>query len=173
MLKKIKLYNVKCRYYNEIIHQPILFESIFINYFIEDYTIWNKLIRKEVFLNAYEDFKNEIYKWKWNYFEDDIWNILVHRNAKSKICLDKLAYIYNSNNNSLMNKEYGLIHFQNLIFRHEMYKKIFPKKEGEKYLIAEYIFLFNKIQWNINNLLLINDNTIKTYIFNIFNFFIN
>ena len=106
--------------YNEIIHQPILFESIFINYSIEDYTIWNKLIRKEVFLDAYEDFKNEIYKWKWNYFEDDIWNILVHRNARSKICLDKL----------------------------------FPKKESEKYLIAEYIFLFNKIQWNKNNLLL-------------------
>ena len=91
---------IKCRYFNEILHQPILFESIFINYYIEDYTIWNKLIKKEIFLNAYEDFKSEISKWKWNYFEDDIWNILVHRNAKSKISFDKLVYIYNSNNNS-------------------------------------------------------------------------
>ena len=53
-----------------------------------------------------------------------------------------------------------------------MYKKIFPKKEGEKYLIAEYIFLFNRIQSQINNLLLIKDNSIKKYIFHIFKYFI-
>ena len=52
-----------------------------------------------------------------------IWNKL-HRYAKSKKCVDKLVYIYNNNMDSLMNKRYGFIQFQNLIYRHEMYEKI-------------------------------------------------
>lgn len=38
----------------------------------------NIVIRKEIFLKAYETFKEEIYDKKWNYFEDDIWSILVN-----------------------------------------------------------------------------------------------
>ena len=54
----------------------------------------NKLIKKEIFLKAYEDFKSEIYNVKWNYFEDDIWNILVNRYAKTKLCVNRLIYNY-------------------------------------------------------------------------------
>jgi len=52
--------------------------------------IWNKLIKKEIFLKAYQVFKAKIYNGKWNYFEDDIWNILVNRFAKLKACTPKL-----------------------------------------------------------------------------------
>ena len=70
---------VKCKFMNEIIQQPKLFTSIFdANNVMKDYFIWNKLIKKEVFLEAYEYFKKFIYKWKWNFHEDNIWSILVH-----------------------------------------------------------------------------------------------
>ena len=66
---------------------------------VSDYLIWNKLIRRETFLKAYEDFKIAVYNGKWNYFEDDVWNILVSKYAKSKLCIDKLVYIYKTNIN--------------------------------------------------------------------------
>ena len=70
--------------------QPELFFSIFYpNNEIKDYYIWNKLIKKEIFQKSYHAFKKEINIWKWNYFEDDIWNILVNKFAESKLCIEK------------------------------------------------------------------------------------
>ena len=162
---------IKCIGKNIMYKQPDLFYSLFNRKnVIREYAIWNKLIKKEIYLSAYEDFKDEIYNGKWNYFEDDIWNILVHRYAKSKKCVDKLVYIYNNNMDSLMNKRYGFIQFQNLIYRHEMYEKIFSLKNEEKYLIAEYYFLFNRIKSKAKALLLLNDKNLNNQIINIFKF---
>ena len=85
----------KCNFTNQIFQQPQMFNYIFNKYTdnVRDYLITNKLIKKDVFLKAYEFLKNSIYNWKWNYFEDDIWNILVHKYAKSELCLDRLVYI--------------------------------------------------------------------------------
>ena len=70
---------VKCKKNNIIQNQPQLLKSIFNKKNeIKDFLIWNKLIRKEIFLKAYNFFQTEIYNYKWNYFEDDIWNILVN-----------------------------------------------------------------------------------------------
>ena len=92
----------KCGYNNEILIQPKLYKSCFLNNNEpSDYLIWNKLIKKETFLKAYEIFKIAIYNGKWNYFEDDVWNNLVSKYAKSKLCLDRLVYIYNNNKNSM------------------------------------------------------------------------
>ena len=165
----------KCNFTNQIFQQPQMFNYIFNKYTdnVRDYLITNKLIKKDVFLKAYEFLKNSIYNWKWNYFEDDIWNILVHKYAKSELCLDRLVYIYNYNNKSLMNKRFGNIEFQNILYRHEIYKKIFSKKEEQKYLIAEYNFLFNRLKSKLNNILLINNSCINKQIRNIFEYFIN
>ena len=93
---------IKCKKKNIIQRQPKLFSSIFnAKNIINDFLIWNKLIKKEIYLKAYEFFKEEIYKEKWNYFEDDIWNILVNRYANSKLCVNRLIYIYNDNEDSL------------------------------------------------------------------------
>ena len=168
--KKNRTINI-CDNINIIQQQPEIFISIFqSNNNIKDYFIWNKIIKREIFQKAYKFFESEIYHYKWNYFEDDIWNILVNRFAKTKLCIDKLIYIYNYNNDSLINRRYEKIMFQNLLYRHEMYKKIFPNKENEKYLIAEYIFLFNRLRTEIKNLLLINDIDIKNEIIHIFKF---
>ena len=163
-----------CKKINTVLKQPELFYSIFNkNSEITDYNIWNKLIKRETFIKAYVEFKKEIYKWKWNYYEDDIWNILVNKYAKTKICLNRVIYIYNYDQKSLMNNKSRLIEFQNLIYRHEMYKKIFSSKQDEKYLIAEYIFLFNRIKSQINALILLNSQNINEQIKNIFRNFLN
>ena len=173
VLFKVLNMTIKCWFNNKILYQPKLYKSNFFdNNEVNDYLIWNKLIKKETFLKAYEIFKIAIYNGKWNYFEDDVWTILVNKYAKSKICLDKLIYIYNDNNNSLMHNRYTNIEFQNLLYRHEMYKYIFKKKEEEKYLIAEYNYLFNRIKSDLKFLLLINDNNIKKRFKNIFEFYI-
>ena len=165
---------IKCKNDNIIQKQPKIFDSIFNKRKrIREYFIVNKLIKKEIFLKAYEDFKSEIYNVKWNYFEDDIWSILVNRYAKTKLCVNRLIYIYNYNKNSLMNKKYGKIEFQNLLYRHEMYKKLFKSKKDEKYLISEYYFLINRLKSNMKSLLLIKDKHIKDNIINIFQFFIS
>ena len=110
-----------CNHMNIIQKQPELFFSIFYpNNEIKDYYIWNKLIKREIFQKSYQAFKKEINIWKWNYFEDDIWNILVNKFAKSKLCIEKTIYIYNFDKDSLINKKQGIIEFQNLLYRHEM-----------------------------------------------------
>lgn len=53
-----------------------------------------------------------------------------------------------------------------------MYKYIFSKKEEEKYIIAEYIFLFNKIKYEFKHLILKNDTDVNSQIKNIFGYFI-
>ena len=166
---------IKCQRKTQIQKQPKLFESIFGgNYIIEDYLIWNKLIKKEIFLKAYEFFKDEIYNGKWNYNEDEMWSILVNKYAENKSCVNKLVYIYNYNSDSLMNKRNGTILFQNFLYRHDMYKKIFIKKEEEKYLIAEYYFFLNWLEDIITKKhILIEDDKIKKNITNIFVFFMS
>ena len=155
-------------------HQPNVFISIFgKTNRIKDYYIWNKLIKREIFLKAYEYLKNEIYNGKWNYFEDDIWNILVNKYAKTKLCTNKLIYIYNYNNNSLISNRNDKIEFQNLLYRHEMYKKIFNSKDNIKYLIGEYIFLLNRLKKQKKYILLINDTHINQQIINNFHNFLN
>ena len=125
----------KCTNFENIQIQPQLFNQIFgEDNIIYDGLVWNKLIKKDIYIKSFKFFKEEIYNWKWNYFEDDIWSILVNKFANSKICVDKLVYIYNYNENSLMHKKLGIIEFENLLYRHEMYKKIFQTKKEEKYL---------------------------------------
>ena len=159
----------KCTNFENIQIQPQLFNQIFgEDNIIYDGLVWNKLIKKDIYIKSFKFFKEEIYNWKWNYFEDDIWSILVNKFANSKICVDKLVYIYNYNENSLMHKKLGIIEFENLLYRHEMYKKIFQTKKEEKYLIAEYYFLLNRLKYQINELLLINDRNLKDNINKIF-----
>ena len=164
---------IKCIDKNKIFKPPELFSSLFFSdHIIKEYVIWNKLIKKEIFLYAYEDFKEKIYNGKWNYFEDDIWNILVNKYAQSRLCVDKLVYIYNFNRESLMNKRNGNIQYLNLIFRHEMYEKIFSLKKDQDYLIREYYFLLNRLKNKKSIFLLLNDRNLTYQFTNIFQLFL-
>ena len=81
----------------------IYFQPEIINTYYKhiDYLIWNKLVKKKIFLKAFELFKEYIYKEKWNYSEDEIWSALIYKYANSLVCIEKTINIYNMNNNSL------------------------------------------------------------------------
>ena len=85
-----------CNTFYTKIEQPKLFEEIYGKTDIKDFLIVNKLIKREIFLKAFNLFKKYIYSNKWNYHEDNIWSLLVHKVASSKICVKKLIYVYNN-----------------------------------------------------------------------------
>ena len=54
-------------------------------------------------------------------------------------CINKLIYIYNDLNDSLMKNRYNELELKNLIYRHQTHKELFISKRDEKYLIAEHL----------------------------------
>ena len=72
-----------------------------------------------------------------------------------------------------MNNKIQLIEFQNLLYRHEMYKKIFSNINNEKYLVAEYLFLFNRLKSQKYYLILLKSQSINKQIINIIRYFLN
>ena len=142
---------IKCSKFHKIYRQPKIFESSFdSNNNLIDFLIWNKLIKREIYFQAYEFFKSQIYGEKWNYHEDNIWSILVNKYAKTMICVNKLIYIYNEIKDSLMKNRYDLMELNNLIYRHLMYKKIFTTEKENKFIIAEYLEMFYFIEKSDN-----------------------
>lgn len=142
---------IKFTNFHKIDRQPKIFESAFNSTNnLKDFLLWNKLVKKEIYLQAYNFFKQKIYDEKWNYHEDNIWSILVHKYAKKIICANKLIYIYNEQKDSLMKNRYDIIELNNLIYRHLMYKEIFKSKKEEKYLFAEYLEILSFIEESDN-----------------------
>ena len=84
-------------------------------------------------------FESKIYGEKWNYHEDNIWSILIHKYANSSVFINKKIYhYYNNNKDSDMNNRGNPLELKNLLYRNEMYKKIFIEKYEVKYLIAGF-----------------------------------
>ena len=75
---------------NRIIKQPELFESGFKNDALNDYYITNKLIKKDLFQKVLNLFKEYIYEKKWQYHEDNIWSILVHKYANTSLFVNRI-----------------------------------------------------------------------------------
>ena len=99
-------------------------------------------------MKAYEIFKEQIYAEKWNYSEDEIWSALIYRYAKSMLCVEKIIYIYNINNNSLMANKYNILYIKNLIKWIEMFKKILNNNTNGKILLINRL---NELIKRINN----------------------
>ena len=149
---------IKCTNFHKIYRQPELFKSAFNSTNnLKDFLIWNKIVKKELYLKAYEIFKEKIYGEKWNYHEDNIWSILINKYGKSMRCINKVIYIYNDLNDSLMKNRYNEMELKNLIYRHRMYKKIFTLKREEQYLIAEHLEIISFFEESKNFYKLIND----------------
>lgn len=131
-----------CSNFGKIYFQPEIF--IFANKF-KDFLIWNKLVKREIFIKAVQKYKKIIYKEKVNYADDEIWSMLINKYAKSMICVNKLIYIYYANNNSLMNKLNKTTYLNNLLSWNEMFKEIFKGKKNKKYLKRPISLLIHKI----------------------------
>ena len=90
---------------------------------IFDYLMTNKLVKKEIFLKVLNEFKKKIFYHKWNYHEDNIWSVLLHRTAKLKHDINKFVYIYKMNDQSLIiNKHKNSIEFKNRVYLSQAYQ---------------------------------------------------
>jgi glycosyltransferase involved in cell wall biosynthesis len=131
-------FDLKCSNFRKILRQPTLFEKAFNSYdhIVNDFLLWNKLVKRKLMFKAYESFKCRIFSEKWNYGEDTIWSIFINKYAKSMICINKIIYIYNSNIDSLMKNQFNIIRIKDKFKHEEMYRKILIKKKEKKYIIA-------------------------------------
>ena len=136
--------------FNQIIQQPKLLESAFWNDHLTDFYITNKLIKRELLEIAVKIFGNKIYEQKWNYHEDNIWSILLHKYANSSVFINKIVYLYYSkNSDSEMYNRGNNLEIKNYLYRNEMYQEIFKTKKEEKYIISGYSELLLILEKNI------------------------
>ena len=90
---------------------------------IFDYLMTNKFVKKEIFLKVLNEFKKKIYYNKWNYHEDNVWSVLLHRTGKLKNDINKYVYIYKMNDQSLIiNKHKNSIEFKNRVYLSQAYQ---------------------------------------------------
>ena len=167
-------FDLKCSNFKKILRQPQLFEHAFTydNRF-NDYLLWNKLVKRTLMLKAYELFKIKIFSEKWNYGEDTIWSIIINKYAKSMFCINKIIYIYNSNNDSLMHNRFNNVRIKDIFNVEEMYRKILNKKQEKKYLIGHIYELIYEFNINKNSFSLIKTNfDIKNYLINLLKIYI-
>ena len=108
-----------------------------------DYRITNKLIKKELFLKAYNNFSDEIHKYKWNYHEDNIWNKLVRYYSKKSGIYKKYIYIYRRNNDSLNMEKGNIIDIKNRIYR---LKKLLNIYLNNNMFLNPYYYLIDIIK---------------------------
>jgi len=125
-----------------------------------DWYITNKLVRKEIFMKAFHEFKEEIFDERWNYHEDNIWNYLVRKFAKSIKILDKYIYYYKKNKDSLSVNKDSSIEIKNRI---ERLRKFTIINNNSKLHLSSINFIEHHAKYN-----LIKKNELKNHIFHTF-----
>ena len=134
-----KQVNIRCNTFDRIIRQPELYQIAFNQYDqLSDYLIWNKFIKKEVYLKAYKAYEKRINGENWIHYDDNIWGVLIHKYANTLECINKTLYIHMLNPTSLTNKIGSLTEVKSVIDKYEMFKEIYNTKEEKKYLIREF-----------------------------------
>ena len=109
-----------------------------------DCFITNKFIKRNVIIKAYNIFKKKIYLSKWNYHEDNIWNLLIRNFSNSFEIIHKHIYLIIKNQKSLMsNIKTNLIEFKNRIYKLEtlLELNLINGKNSEKFyenIIKDY-----------------------------------
>jgi len=118
----------KCRILNKTIYQPEIFNSAFnSDNNILDEVIWNKLIKREIFIKVVKTLEKFMIRERWNHHEDTVWSLLSHKYAQSMICIDKVIYIYEKNNESITKNAGTILELNNILNRHEAFELIFNK----------------------------------------------
>ena len=129
-IKKLSYNNYKLNKKNPIFEYPL---------------ITNKFIKRDIAIKAYNFFQKKIHGNKWNYHEDNIWNILIKNYTKSNIYLNRYIYLYLLNNESLMKNKKNSLEIKNHIYRFKMAEKIYYNDicETLNYLISLF-YIANK-----------------------------
>ena len=95
----------------------------------------------------YKVIEKFIFGERWNHFDDFVWSVLSHKLAKSMRCVDKIAYIYEKNSQSITRHGGSVLELKNILTRHEVYEIIFDKNT-EKYFYGSINELISKINHN-------------------------
>lgn len=149
---KVNLGSIINEIKTKTIYQPEL--SLFIFYGLGDlkqidYFIWNKFIKKNVFILALNSLNNYYLNQYMIDCEDGLINFILHRTAKSYYFSKKIGYYYIYNNKSITfkNKDNYIKRIKsNFLYFKFFYQYTFNNKREKK--IAEYIFItiFNDIK---------------------------
>jgi len=148
----VKKKHIFCNLFNDTLFQPKLFDKYISD---PDFFITNKMVKKEVYLKAYEAYKDKIYGEKCNYADDEVWSGLVNKFANSKKCLNRTVYVYHRNFGSLSLKKDNILYCLNLIDWNEMFiynifseKKVIAKSQTIRFLdlIKNTYSYFNSIK---------------------------
>ena len=99
--------------------------------------------------------------------------LIINKYAKTMFCINKIIYIYNSNNDSLIHNHFNIFRIKNVFNIEEMYREILNKNKEQKYLIGhirELIYDFN-INKNLFSLMK-HKIDIKNYLINLLKIYI-
>ena len=107
-----------------------------------DVYITNKFIKREIIIKCFNEFKDKIFGNKWNYHEDNIWSLLIHKYSKSMTFIKIIIYFYFQNKESLMHNRYNLVEMRNVADRFRIIEKYY--NYNNVYYLKIFLLFINR-----------------------------
>ena len=117
-----------------------------IQFNVTDDHITNKIVKKSLYLKAYNEFKNEIFSNKWNFHEDNIWCILIKKFSKSNALLNEFIYSYKRNGESLNMQKGNMNDLKSIIYRQKKINKLNNINNKFFYTFSVMINLYHSLK---------------------------
>jgi len=118
----------RCDIFNKTIYQPEIFKLAFTGHNnIRDEIIWNKLVKREIFIKVAKTLEKFMIKERWILHEDTVWSLLSHKYAQTMKCINKVIYIYEKNRGFITKNAGTFLELDNLLNKHEAFELIFNK----------------------------------------------
>ena len=161
------------------IYQPELSTYLFYatsNLEINDLSINNKLIKREVYIQALTELNSFYFNMYITNYEDRIINYLIHRKAKSFYFLKKIGYRHLKNSESVSNQMYKISE-QRIDFMFKYIKFLFEytkNKKREKDIVNIVLTILNRRENSMGiHLSSMNFNSNWNFYYDIINIFLN
>ena len=107
-----------------------------------DYYITNKFIKREVIIKCFNEFKDKIFGNKWNFHEDNVWSLLIHKYSKSIKFINASIYFYFQNKESLIHNRFNQLEIRNIVDKFGIIQNCFNYKNI--YNLNQFLFYLNK-----------------------------
>ena len=125
IIEKIKRKNNK---HKNIRRKLLELNNSFFKTIRDDYYITNKFIKREVIIKCFNEFKDKIFGNKWNYHEDNVWSLLIHKYSKSIKFINASIYFYFQNKESLNHNKFNQLEIRNIADKFEIIQNCFNYK---------------------------------------------
>lgn len=111
-----------------------------------DYVLWNKLIKRKIFIKTLNSIKEYYLNQNMITFEDGLINFILYKEAKSFYYLEYIGYYYLGNKFSITSNYKNNNIFEKLLFNNFLYLKfIFQYTRNTKYEKNIFSLIFNKM----------------------------